>query len=256
MEHRHFGVPLGRPKFNVRLASDKLQTNCQVIARFITNSIFNIEFIAFHTGGKMAKKNMIFLMLVASFSTCSFAQYSNLPNTTQIYHETKEAALKASGLDVYASKKNDDIINAAAKNIEQIKTALASSYAGTWIKYDENNVAHQVVAIKGGGNLTKISNAPENGFLIADAKYSYQELHAIREKILTLFKNLANGGELLIFGVAIDEENNKLIVRGYPQDLNFIRSKIVSSGIEADVILLEAQDGPMTLMGVLFGAQK
>lgn len=197
-------------------------------------------------------KKMLFPMLVASFSMHSFAQESN----TQTYHETKEAALKASGLDVYASKKNDRIINAAAKNIEQIKSALAGSFAGTWIKYDENNVAHQVVAIKGGGNLTKISNAPENGIIIVDAKYSYQELEAIREKILALFKDLSDGGEPLIFGIAIDDENNKLIVRGHQYNLEFIESKIVISGIERDAISLEAQDGPMTLMGVLFGGSR
>ena len=201
-------------------------------------------------------KKMLFPMLAASFSMCSFAQYSNPQNSTQTYHETKESALKASGLDVYVSKKNDRIINAAAKNTEEIKAELAGSFAGTWIKYDENKVAHQVVAIKGGGNLTKISNAPENGFLIVDAKYSYQELEAVREKILTLFKNLSNDGEQLIFGIAIDDENNKLIVRGHQQNLEFIKSKIVISGIDADIISLEAQDGPMTLMGVLFGGSR
>ena len=207
----------------------------------------------------MIKKNMkkmLFPMLAASFSMCSFAQYSNAQNNTQTYHETKEAALKASGLDVYASKKNDRVINAAAKNTDEIKAELADSFAGTWIKYDEHKVAHQVVAIKGGGNLTKISNAPENGFLIVDVKYSYQELEATREKILTLFNKLSNGGEQLIFGIAIDDEKNKLVIRGYQQNLEFIKSKILISGIEEDIISLEAQDGPMTLMGVLFGGSR
>lgn len=195
-------------------------------------------------------KKLYFAFALSIMCTASLAQSS------PAFNATKEEAMKAAGLEMYDTEENNKTTNAAAKNIDEIKNKLGAAFAGSWIEYDNNKVAHNVVAVKrSSNNDSSISNLPK-GTKVVQVKYSYSDLEEFRSKIAQIFKDLAQGGDMLIFGIAISEQENKLSVRGLPENLNFINKKIISQGIPSDVFILEPQEGGVAFMGNIYGGTK
>ncbi|WP_152033797.1 hypothetical protein [Paracidovorax avenae] len=201
-----------------------------------------------------AKKMTTSLALVLSISLNATAQsLAHGSEPPAALHSTKEQALRAAGLDVIATEKNQRIVEAMAKNTAAIKDLAGDTFAGAWIHYDENHEAQQFFATTTPLNGVKSRMAASEGKIIfIQAKYSYKDLESIRGKIFDAFKKSAQNGDPMVYGIGIDEEKNKLTVAGRKENHGLIRARIQLLGIEPDAYLLEDQNGPVTLMGALF----
>ncbi|WCM89099.1 S1 family peptidase [Acidovorax sp. NCPPB 3576] len=182
------------------------------------------------------------------FSADTYAKPEN-------FNFTKEQALKAAGLDVYVNEENSKQVQALVKNRPKIQEIAGEFYAGSWIRYDENLKAHQIFATT--APINKLKNSTFDGDVtFVQVKFSYKQLEAMKDKIMSTFAESAQSSNPLVFGVAIDEEKNRLLVRGREENHNIINSRLRLLGIDMDAILLEDQNGPITLMGSLFGGSK
>ncbi|QIL80769.1 hypothetical protein G7047_13290 [Diaphorobacter sp. HDW4A] len=171
-------------------------------------------------------------------------------------HATKELAIKAAGLEKFATPQNEDIFNSISKNLNIVKEAVGDGYGGTWVEYDENYIAHQIVAVSGDGVGMVKSIQTENPISVVEVRYTYKELEVMREKIYDLFQSLALPGQLsVVNSIALDEQNNALRVRGNEENLDFIRIQLEKNGFDTSAIFIE-KGGRAKLFGQLFGGTK
>ncbi|GKS94837.1 S1 family peptidase [Acidovorax sp. SUPP2825] len=174
-----------------------------------------------------------------------------------VFHETKEDALKASGLEKYATERNSQILNDISKNIEEIKKSAGNDFGGSWIEYDDKNNVVQVIALAGPANLNFPKNNLSYETKIVRVKFRFSQLDTIAEKSLLLFDGIkGDGDEPMVFGTAIDEQNNKVLVSGRKKYFPEITSRLQSAGFDMSAIHLENQDGPATLYRSLYGGTK
>ncbi len=167
---------------------------------------------------------------------------ADTPFKPQIFHATKEKAMQAAGLDVYATEENASRLEAFAENRQSIQAVAGDSYAGTWIEYGKNYKAYQVIATT--ASISTLKNVPIKGAVqFVRVKFSYQELLAIREKINMAFTKSAPSGKPRVCSVAIDEKQNKLLVRGSEENQKIIHARLVLLGIDMKAIVLEIQNG-------------
>lgn len=167
---------------------------------------------------------------------------ADTPFKPQIFHATKEEAMRAAGLDVYATEENASRLEAFAENKQSIQAVAGDSYAGTWIEYGKNYKAYQVIATT--APISTLKNVPTKGAVqFVRVKFSYQELLAIREKINMAFTKSAPSGKPRVCSVAIDEKQNKLLVRGSEENQKIIHARLVLLGIDMKAIVLEIQNG-------------
>lgn len=167
---------------------------------------------------------------------------ADTPFKPQIFHATKEEAMRAAGLDVDATEENASHLEAFAENRQSIQAVAGDSYAGTWIEYGKNYKAYQVIATT--APISTLKNVPTKGAVqFVRVKFSYQELLAIREKINMAFTKSAPSGKPRVCSVAIDEKQNKLLVRGSEENQKIIHARLVLLGIDMKAIVLEIQNG-------------
>ncbi len=167
---------------------------------------------------------------------------ADTPFKPQIFHATKEEAMRAAGLDVDATEENASHLEAFAENRQSIQAVAGDSYAGTWIEYGKNYKAYQVIATT--APISTLKNVPTKGAVqFVRVKFSYQELLAIREKINMAFTKSAPSGKPRVCSVAIDEKQNKLLVRGSEENQKIIHARLVLLGIDMKAIALEIQNG-------------
>lgn len=173
---------------------------------------------------------------------------ADTPFKPQIFHATKEEAMRAAGLDVDATEENGiepenaSRLEAFAENRQSIQAVAGDSYAGTWIEYGKNYKAYQVIATT--APISTLKNVPTKGPVqFVRVKFSYQELLAMREKINMAFTKSAPSGKPRVCSVAIDEKQNKLLVRGSEENQKIIHARLVLLGIDMKAIVLEIQNG-------------
>ncbi|MFD2300279.1 hypothetical protein QRO11_01780 [Paracidovorax citrulli] len=173
-------------------------------------------------------------------------------------YKSKAEALIASDLDLYATPENQKIIESTSKKLEKLKANLGNSFGGSWIEYDGNKRARLVVGVTssqiGAKAIENLSSDPD--IEIVGVKNSYAALEAMRKKIFSHFENLARGSQSVIFSIALDDEGNRLLVRGSSNNLPFIKKELLSAGFDLDAIKLEEQNGPMSFMGVVLGGTR
>lgn len=185
--------------------------------------------------------------------TASFAQ-DDIPNESNnfyVKHTSMEAALKAAGLDGYATENNGKIIAESTKNIEKIKKTLGDNFGGHWIEYDDDKVASVIIGISGDGNLVKRQAYDGNEYeriVLKPVIHGTNYLRSIAEKIASIFRTINENGEPLIFSSGVDEPNNRVFVRGRTKNFDLIRETLQRAGIDTKIIHIEEQDGPVTLM--------
>ena len=205
------------------------------------------------------KRSFICSVIALAFSSGAFSQSHSIENTDSvIFHATKQEALEAAGLDVYATEKNIAIMDQIAEDGIRLKKDFSQFYGGSWIEYDENNTATQVIATT---NKNFIANNlklnPGYKVKYVDVKFTLAELDLISEKAMSVFSGLnGKGDEPMVFSAAVDEPNNVVIVRGRVAFLSEIESIIRFSGLNMEAIRIEAQDGPVNLYGTLYGGTK
>jgi hypothetical protein len=170
------------------------------------------------------------------------------PLQPKVFHATKEEAMRAAGLDVYVTQENVSRLKAFAENKQSIQAAAGNSYAGTWIEYGKNFKAYQVIATTAPiSTLKKVSIKGPVQFV--RVKFSYQELLAMQETIRMAFSESAPSGNPWICSVALDEKQNKLLVRGSKENQHIIHARLALLGIDRKAIVLEIQNG-LTLMSM------
>lgn len=113
---------------------------------------------------------------------------------------TRDEALKAAGLDIYESPKNAEVIKNAPSNIKDIPTSV---YSGTWLEYDENKEARQIIAVK---SLQDVRKSADENIKYVFVKYSTEELEGIRKDIFSLFREKKDERNDLILGIAINDQ--------------------------------------------------
>ena len=64
-----------------------------------------------------------------------------------VVHKTMKEALIAADLLKFETLENQEFIRNMAENQENLSKEIGEAYAGTWIEYDEKNVAHQIIAV-------------------------------------------------------------------------------------------------------------
>lgn len=167
---------------------------------------------------------------------------ADTPFKPKAFHATKEDAMRAARLDVYATEENASRLEAFAKNEQSIQAVAGDSYAGTWIEYGKNFKAYQVIATT--APISTLKNVPTKGPVqFVRVKFSYQELLAMRERIIMAFTGSARSGNPRVCGVALDEKQNKLLVRGSEENQKIIHARLVLLGIDMKAIVLEIQNG-------------
>lgn len=192
-------------------------------------------------------KTFFALAIIAAAANAMANQDSSAP-----IFETKEAALKAAGLDIYETPRNIDVIQNVGKNIEEIPSSI---YSGTWIEYDENNNAYQVIAVNSPSGFNKKSTELNHIKTIL-VKYSTSDLENIRKKVWGLFDWQNYEDEPLVLGIAIDDENNRIIVRAREENLHEVQNLISEKINFDDAISYEKQDGPVVFHGNIYGGTK
>lgn len=189
-------------------------------------------------------------------ATGSFAQEIS---TDYHQHTTKDSALKAAGLEAYATPSNDKIIQESSKSLDEIKKELGDNFGGAWIEYDENNQAMLVIGTTNIANQIQSQNQKNSSseriiFKQVEQKLSY--LQSIEAKIKEIFQETKQGGEPILLSIGVDEKSNKILVRGRKENLQYITEVLQRAGVDTRIILVEEQNGPVTLMGTIFGGTK
>lgn len=201
--------------------------------------------------------NIFWIIGTLSISSSAIAAGIDGVAPAAIY-KSKAEALIASGLDGYATPENQKIIESTSKKLEKLKANLGNSFGGSWIEYDGNKRARLVVGVTssqiGAKAIENLSSDPD--IEIVGVKNSYAALEAMRKKIFSHFENLARGSQSVIFSIALDDESNRLLVRGSSNNLPFIKKELLSAGFDLDAIKLEEQNGPMTFMGLVLGGTR
>ncbi|MBF9263648.1 hypothetical protein [Paracidovorax cattleyae] len=196
---------------------------------------------------------IMMICLSAGNHVNSFAEEKPL-----VFHQTKEDAIKASGLEKYETKRNSKILGDIAKNIEEIKKSAGKNYAGSWIEYDDKNNIIQVVAVAGPVNFTPTkTNNLSYETKIVRVKFNYSQLDTLAERSLLLFDGVkGDGDEPMVFGTSIDEKNNRVLISARAKYFSEINIRLQSAGFDISAIHFENQDGPATLYRSLYGGSK
>ncbi|WCM88251.1 S1 family peptidase [Acidovorax sp. NCPPB 3576] len=207
------------------------------------------------SGKRIALAVGLMLSVIAHAQSVGF-QRQNEGANQQIF-ESKDEALGAAGLDKYNTKENQLVFDAMEKRIEVAKRIFGNAYAGTWIEYDEKNKARHVIGVAGDVDATKAKSLADGGInSVASVKYSYAVLEDNQKKIFEYFQNLVGNGEPLVYSVGIDDQINKLLVRGRESDLKYIEFRLRNAGFDLNMIKLEVQEGQIQLTGVVVGGTK
>lgn len=161
--------------------------------------------------------------------------------------------LASEGIDPLDLPINAGLSEKLSENSERIKAILGSSYAGQWLKYDEDGRAQHIVA-------TTNSIIPKNINLDYDVRFvlverSMEELKTIFETIITAHENNKER-DWEIYSFYIDELFNKVGVRGKEENKNKILDFVKDSGIDLKAVDFEISNGPMVPYENLIAGQK
>lgn len=204
----------------------------------------------------------IFLALGLLISTTSYSQENAVTKgnqTTFTKHTSKESALKAAGLEEYATSDNDKIIAESTKNLESIKQELGNEFGGAWIEYDDNKRATLVIGVSGEETIFRQNSQNQNKnqrIVFKKVNYNLAYLNSIETKIADIFRGIEQGGEAILLSSGVYEKENKVFVRGRKENYQYITEIIQRSGIDTSIIVFEEQNGPITLMGTIYSGTK
>jgi len=209
----------------------------------------------------MSSKKSVLLVFGVMFSFIVHGQTvqhkQRTADLTQQISETKDDALHKAGLDKYNTKENQQVLDSLAQKVEAAKKTFGNAYAGSWIEYDDKNKARHVIAVAGQVDAEKEKDFSANDRVsLTNVKYSYAELEHNQKKIFDFFQGLTGNGEPIVYSVGIDDQINKLLVRGRERDLGYIEVRLRNVGFDMGMIKLEIQEGQIQLTGVVVGGTK
>ncbi|MDR2154183.1 MAG: hypothetical protein LBE78_04040 [Burkholderiaceae bacterium] len=167
-----------------------------------------------------------------------------------VYQPSMEAAMKAAGLDVYATKKNQDFKAKVRLNIKELEASLGDSYAGTWFEYDSNNDAYQVIAVTRPVKIDK-SLVVDGNFRIIYVRYDIKTLESVMDKMVNIYMPSGVIVKPDIFGMAVDIKGNRISVYTRPADIPAVYNELFKSGCDMGMINIKPQDGPVEHQSVI-----
>lgn len=180
------------------------------------------------------KISTLVLVLATSGSAWSGETASFRPLS---FEEAKEQA----GMTGPVAEENAVLTQLMGENLDTLKAQLGDNYAGTWVEYDANGKAYQVIA-----SLTPITISTTEKYDIKNivVPNRLDALESIKAQIGRT--QLTKPPEsLIIYSVYTDYQKNKVVVRGKKENFESIKSTLAQEGFPLDLIDLEEQDSPL-----------
>lgn len=171
-------------------------------------------------------------------------------------------ALAASGDDDYFEKRaeviekiqirmsvpgNKEVLDLMRKNGESIRKSLGASYAGSWVDYDEEDRAYQVIAVTDLAAKNRVHVDYRLEFV--EAERNIEQLNAVYREIERFREE--NGLRLVIYYVQIEPRINKVLV-GAPL-VNHERIIGILQNLKLDMNAVQLQEANSTV--TLYGKQ-
>lgn len=160
------------------------------------------------------------------------------------FNPEKYEALNSRNLQQRETTKNQKIIQQISQNHEDLKLSIGADFAGSWVEYDDEDRAYQVVAVTRLINIAKKFET-DGGTKLLVVKYNFFQLNSIVDIFTQYMQSTAD--EPLILSSGVDVEKNKVFVRARKEKFNEVRRLIMDRALNADAIFLEPQNGPMRL---------
>lgn len=195
-------------------------------------------------------KKILFIGIVTTF--CSFAMSQSSiyidPELPVGYRSTEEAMITA-GLEKYQTPDNIKLISEISENDQALKRIAGPNFAGMWMEYDKKSNANLVVAIAGSDKLdTRGIGISRDRIKVRRVTFNMVQLKENLEIISSIFmRQPSKTGEVLVFSIAIDEINNRVVVRGRENNKEKILGSIAAIGVDMSAIAFEGQEGPIFL---------
>lgn len=168
-------------------------------------------------------------------------------------YKSKQEALEGAGLIKYESSNNRKIIEQISSNESELSRILGDSFAGTWVEYDKNYNAYQVIASTRPVQIKKALQT-DGGSRVVLVRYSLNTLSSLSNY---LAKHMVSAqGDPIIFSLSLNIQENKLIVRARPEYFELIQRRVSEGGYDVGAISFEEQVGPSMLFRTLTGGQK
>lgn len=156
-------------------------------------------------------------------------------------YETKEEAMKASGMDVYDTQRNREFSRFTLENHSRVVNYLKSAYAGSWTEYGNDKNMNVVVALARPVYIDK-SIFIDDYYKFVYVKYNYEELESVKNKIVDIFMRPAEGRDILIHSVAIKVMENKVGVSVFSKDERRVYDELRRAGFDLDMIYVRLED--------------
>ena len=154
-----------------------------------------------------------------------------------------EDAIKAAGLEKIMTKENDDFRDQLSARYNQMVAALGSAFAGTWMEYDADGKAYQVVALTRPAAIDP-SWIPDNRLKVVRFKHDNQSLNAVMDRIVEKYMKSATF-KPQILGTGIDVQNNTVTVYTYPDQMEKLRHILRGDGFDMNMLSIAPRDGPV-----------
>lgn len=185
-------------------------------------------------------------------SICSVAAASE----NEVEKFTLKQAIAASGMEAYDTDRNNELIQNANKSEPELQRDLGENYGGTWIDYDENNNAFQVIATTKPVNLEKQAYVNKSTqFKIA--KYGYPLLRRIQEEAAdTLLYAYDSNNKQLIQSIDIDIPKNTIVVNASEKNFPKVISILKDQSFDLNMFELRVQEDSGVETGDLYGGTR
>lgn len=142
----------------------------------------------------------------------------------------------------------DAVTHAMSTHWERVQASLGSAYAGTWLDYDSNDKAYQVVALTRPMPIDK-DYATQARLKTVYVTYSDAELQAVSNDIAQRFMlPFTKREEIRITSVGPDVKNNCVRVDVLKKELENIGNQLTQAGYNMNLICL--REGQLITVGV------
>ena len=149
-------------------------------------------------------------------------------------------------MDRFVTPELDAVTLAMSTKWEGIKASLGSAYAGSWIDYDAQDKAYQVVALTRPMPIDD-DYASRTRLQTVYVTFSDAELQAVANDIAQRFMTpVTKPEELRIISVGVDIKNNCVKVRALKKELVNTGNQLTQAGYNMNMICLR-EGQPITL---------
>lgn len=181
--------------------------------------------------------NQILLVLLSVFFGSAWAV--DPKDKDILRHETKEAAMRADGFDIYDAARNREFNELIMLNNDKLINYLGSVYAGGWVDYGDDRKIRQVIAIT---QKVKIDSLifPDDYYRFVHVKYSIDDLGLVRSKVDEMFLGWYGAGFLKTIGINV--KRNKVELSVSSENYQRAHEGLIQSGLNLDMLEIKVMD--------------